>query len=323
MKNCDADRIDRLAPIRLGRAAGASAVRIGVAGCSACCFVCCFWLASRSSARRSRSTTRAPSVGAEVFGQLSAAHSARHRLSRPRHAEPHPLRRALHRRRRLRRRRCWPAAPARCSRCSPRPAGGWIDEVLSRTLDTLISIPSKMFALLMVAAFGSSVRMLILTAAVELRARRLSHRALARGQHRSARLRARWRARAARASATSCCWRSCPTSSEPMLADFGLRFVYVVLLLLRLSFLGLGMQPPDADWGSLVRENIGGCPRAAPRCVTPAIAIASLTIARQPGHRQPAGPRGPRAAEALNGRTGRQVEGLRVVAPRSGARRRS
>ena len=41
-----------------------------------------------------------------------------------------------------------------------------------------------------------------------------------------------------------------------MLADFGLRFVYVVLLLASLSFLGLGIQPPEADWGSLVRENI-------------------------------------------------------------------
>ena len=50
-----------------------------------------------------------------------------------------------------------------------------------------------------------------------------------------------------------------------MLADFGLRFVFIVLLLSGLSFLGLGIQPPEADWGALVRENIGGLPMGAPR----------------------------------------------------------
>ena len=62
-------------------------------------------------------------------------------------------------------------------------------------------------------------------------------------------------------------------------ADFGLRFIYVVLLLSSLSFLGLGVQPPEADWGSLVRENIGGLPYGAPAVIMPALAIASLTIA--------------------------------------------
>ena len=57
-----------------------------------------------------------------------------------------------------------------------------------------------------------------------------------------------------------------PNITGPMLADFGLRFVYVVLLLASLSFLGLGVQPPEADWGSLVRENIeDAAPAAAPR----------------------------------------------------------
>jgi peptide/nickel transport system permease protein len=64
-----------------------------------------------------------------------------------------------------------------------------------------------------------------------------------------------------------------------MLADLGLRFVYVVLLLASLSFLGLGVQPPAADWGSLVRENIGGLPLGSAAVIMPALAIASLTIA--------------------------------------------
>jgi peptide/nickel transport system permease protein len=63
-----------------------------------------------------------------------------------------------------------------------------------------------------------------------------------------------------------------------MLADFGLRFVFIVLLLSGLSFLGLGVQPPNADWGSLVRENIGGLAEGAPAVMMPAIAIATLTV---------------------------------------------
>jgi peptide/nickel transport system permease protein len=70
-----------------------------------------------------------------------------------------------------------------------------------------------------------------------------------------------------------------PNILGPVLADFGLRFIYVVLLLSSLSFLGLGVQPPAADWGSLVRENISGLAYGAPAVIMPALAIASLTIA--------------------------------------------
>jgi peptide/nickel transport system permease protein len=70
-----------------------------------------------------------------------------------------------------------------------------------------------------------------------------------------------------------------PNMVNPMLADFGLRFVFVVLLLSGMSFLGLGVQPPDADLGSLVRENISGLGLGASAVVAPAIAIATLTVA--------------------------------------------
>jgi peptide/nickel transport system permease protein len=69
-----------------------------------------------------------------------------------------------------------------------------------------------------------------------------------------------------------------PNMILPVLTDFGLRFVFVVLLLSGLSFLGLGIQPPNADWGALVRENIVGIYEAAPAVVVPALAIAALTI---------------------------------------------
>jgi len=156
-------------------------------------------------------------------------------------------------------------------------AGGWADEVMSRLMDAFISIPSKMLALVMVAAFGSSVPLLILTAALSYTpgayriARSLAVNVKTLEYVQAARARGEGLGYVARAEIL-------PNMVNPMLADFGLRFVFVVLLLSGMSFLGLGVQPPDADLGSLVRENIGGLFEGAPAVVTPAIAIATLTV---------------------------------------------
>lgn len=157
-------------------------------------------------------------------------------------------------------------------------SGRWIDAALSRALDTLTAIPSKMFALLMVAGFGSSVTMLIVTAAV----------IYVPGAYRMARalavnINALDYVTVARARGEGTGYvmlqEILPNITGPMLADFGLRFVYVVLLLASLSFLGLGVQPPEADWGSLVRENIETLASGGAAVIAPSIAIASLTIA--------------------------------------------
>lgn len=156
--------------------------------------------------------------------------------------------------------------------------GRWTDSVLSRVLDTLTAIPSKMFALLMVASFGSSVTMLIVTAAIiyvpgAFRiARSLAVNINALDYVTVARTRGE-------GTAYVMLYEILPNITGPMLADFGLRFVYVVLLLASMSFLGLGIQPPEADWGSLVRENIEALPDAGAAVIAPSIAIASLTIA--------------------------------------------
>jgi peptide/nickel transport system permease protein len=157
-------------------------------------------------------------------------------------------------------------------------SGRWIDATLSRVLDTLTAIPSKMFALLMVAGFGSSVPMLVITAAI----------IYVPGAYRIA------RSLAVNINAldyvTVACTRGegigyvmlreiLPNIAGPMLSDLGLRFVYTVLLLASLSFLGLGVQPPAADWGSLVRENIGALAEGGASVIAPSMAIASLTIA--------------------------------------------
>ncbi|MGX5831049.1 ABC transporter permease [Mesorhizobium sp. 43Arga] len=155
--------------------------------------------------------------------------------------------------------------------------GGWFDTCLSRFLDAMNSIPSKLFGLVVVAAVGSSIPALILTLAV----------IYIPGAYRFARALAVnintmdfMTVARVRGESTAYLIGSeiLPNIIRPVLADFGLRFVFIVLLLSGLSFLGLGLQPPLADWGALVRENIGGLPFAAPAVIIPSLAIASLTI---------------------------------------------
>lgn len=155
--------------------------------------------------------------------------------------------------------------------------GRWIDEGISRLMDAMISIPSKIFALVMVAAFGSSIPLLLLIAAVTYvpGAYRIA-RSLAVGLNQMDYVqvaRARGEGRLHIASV-----EILPNMINPMLADFGLRFVFVVLLLSGMSFLGLGVQPPHADLGSLVRENTSGLGDGAPAILMPALAIATLTV---------------------------------------------
>ncbi|PSH62701.1 ABC transporter permease [Phyllobacterium sophorae] len=156
-------------------------------------------------------------------------------------------------------------------------SGGWTDTLLSRFLDAMSSIPSKLFGLVVVAAVGSSIPVLIITLsviyipgayrfaralAVNINAMDFITVARTRGENVFYIIRS----------------EILPNILGPVLADLGLRFVFIVLLLSGLSFLGLGVQPPYADWGALVRENIGGLPFGAPAVMFPSIAIASLTI---------------------------------------------
>lgn len=154
----------------------------------------------------------------------------------------------------------------------------WTDALLSRGLDTMTAIPSKMFALIIVAGFGSSIVVLVATAAIiyipgAFRiARSLAVNVNAMDYVTVARTRGE-------GTLYIMLREILPNIVGPMLADLGLRFVYIVLLLASLSFLGLGVQPPAADWGSLVRENIGALPQGSAAVIAPALAIASLTIA--------------------------------------------
>ncbi|MGV7246657.1 ABC transporter permease [Caballeronia sp. M23-90] len=156
-------------------------------------------------------------------------------------------------------------------------SGRWPDEIMSRLFDALISIPSKVLALVVIAAFGSSIPMLTGVAALAYIpgafriSRSLAVNLMTLEYVQVARARGEGLFYIARREVL-------PNMIHPMLADFGLRFVFIVLLLSGLSFLGLGVQPPNADWGSLVRENIGGLADGSLAVLMPAIAIATLTI---------------------------------------------
>lgn len=155
--------------------------------------------------------------------------------------------------------------------------GGWADSALSRLLDALNSIPSKLFGLVVVAGVGSSIPVLIMTLAIIYTpgafrfARALAVNVNTMDFITVARIRGESLGYLIGSEIL-------PNIIGPVFADVGLRFVFIVLLLSGLSFLGLGVQPPNADWGALVRENIGGLSFGAPAVMAPSLAIASLTI---------------------------------------------
>ena len=155
--------------------------------------------------------------------------------------------------------------------------GGWFDMTASRILDAMISVPSLLAALVVVSSLGSSIPVLVGAAAVIYTpgAYRLS-RAVA------VNIAAMDFVTVARARGEGTLYiiaaEILPNMILPVLTDFGLRFVFVELLLTGMSFLGLGIQPPAADWGTLVRENIEGLSYGAPAVIMPALAIATLTI---------------------------------------------
>ncbi|CAM3654781.1 Glutathione transport system permease protein GsiD [Vibrio aerogenes CECT 7868] len=154
----------------------------------------------------------------------------------------------------------------------------WLEEIIIRLVDALISIPSKMLALVIVAGFGSSIHLLIITAVIGYApgAFRIAY-SLALSQHELEYVQA---AKIRGESPVYIAVREIlPNILNPVLADFGLRFVFIVLLLSGLSFLGLGIQPPNADLGSLVRENIGGLSQGAVALIAPAITIGMMTVA--------------------------------------------
>ena len=155
--------------------------------------------------------------------------------------------------------------------------GGWTDTGLSRFNDAILSLPTIMLGLLIVVALGTSIPILILTAAL-IYASSVFRIARALGQD----IMVMDYVESARARGESLWWiiarEVLPNAAMPLATDFGLRLVFVVLFISSLSFLGLGIQPPMADWGSMVRQNLEGLGYGSYAAVWPALAIASFTI---------------------------------------------
>jgi peptide/nickel transport system permease protein len=156
--------------------------------------------------------------------------------------------------------------------------GGWLDQILSRFVDALMSIPALIFSLLLLTIFGTSVLTLILViAAVDsTRVFRLA-RAVAQGvvvmdYIEAAKLRGEGSWFLIRREIL-------PNALAPLVAEFGLRFCFVFLTISSLSFLGLGIKPPTADWGSMVRDNATLITFGDVTPLLPAGCIALLTVA--------------------------------------------
>lgn len=156
--------------------------------------------------------------------------------------------------------------------------GGIIDQVMSRLIDVLMAIPSLIFSLLMLTIFGTSVFSLVIVIAtidstrVFRIARAVALSIVQLDYVEAAKLRGE--------STSYLILREIlPNAMAPLAAEFGLRFCFVFLMISALSFLGLGLQPPTADWGSMVRDNADLISFGDITPLIPAGAIALLTIA--------------------------------------------
>ncbi|MGY2400666.1 ABC transporter permease [Pseudomonas sp. SDO5271_S396] len=155
--------------------------------------------------------------------------------------------------------------------------GGWIDQGLSRVVDILMAIPQLIFALLILSVVGTNATSLVLVIAlldstrVFRLARAVAMTVLVQDFVEAARLRGEglW-------------WlvtrEVLPNAAAPLIAEFGLRFCFVFLFISALSFLGLGIQPPTADWGSMVRDNAVLITFGDISPLLPALAVALITV---------------------------------------------
>jgi peptide/nickel transport system permease protein len=157
-------------------------------------------------------------------------------------------------------------------------AGGWIDTLLARATDAVMAIPSLIFALVLLSVLGTSIPVLIATIAclASTRAFRLSRAIagdiVALDYFEAARLRGE-------GTAWLLFYEALPNALPPLTAEFGLRLCANFLFIASLSFLGLGIQPPLADWGGMVRDNAAAISYGGLAPLIPAAAIGVFAIA--------------------------------------------
>ncbi len=155
--------------------------------------------------------------------------------------------------------------------------GKTVDTILSRIVDALIALPAIMIALIVIASLGSSLPVLIVTLAlidatrVFRVARALAMNIVVSDYVEAAKVRGE--------GLSWIMWREIlPNALGPLAAEFGIHFTYTILFMSALGFLGLGMQPPHADLGLLIRENLQGLLFGSYAPLYPALLIALITI---------------------------------------------
>jgi len=154
----------------------------------------------------------------------------------------------------------------------------WIDPALMRSVDMLLAFPALVFILLLAAALGTGIwsvlvataviqvpgiARIIRTATLEQSVRGFVEAAVLRGETTPSILRR----------------EILPNITGPISADIGLRFTWSVILIASVNFLGLGLQPPAADWGVMVSENRGGLNLNPSAMLAPALILGALTVA--------------------------------------------
>jgi peptide/nickel transport system permease protein len=155
--------------------------------------------------------------------------------------------------------------------------GGWLDQFLGRFADVIMSVPSLIFSLLMLSIFGTNLAVIVVVVAVIYSprvfrlTRAVAGNVVVMDYIEAAKLRGEGTGYLIRKEIL-------PNSTAPLIAEFGLEFCFVFLLIAGLSFLGLGIQPPTADWGSMVRENATLISFGEMTPLIPAAAIALLTV---------------------------------------------
>ena len=152
-----------------------------------------------------------------------------------------------------------------------------VDPILMRAVDVLLAFPALLFLLVLVTGAGTSKTVLVLgvalvqmplvarivrTATLEQSVRGFVEAAVARGERTAAILRR----------------EILPNIVGPLMADVGLRFTYAIILVASVNFLGLGLQPPAADWALIISENRSGLTLNPWVILVPAALISLLTI---------------------------------------------
>ena len=155
--------------------------------------------------------------------------------------------------------------------------GGRVDAVYTRALDLMLTLPPILIVLFVIGMLGASNTVLIVTVAL-VYAPQFGR--VIRGTTQAASVNTY--IGAAQSRGESIPWivfrEILPNTYAPVLATFALNLTYAILFVTGLSFLGLGVQPPNPDWGLMISENRPILSVAPLSVLAPAIAITLLAV---------------------------------------------